>query len=271
MRNRNPGESLPRRFIRLQRARRCRRQPPCPDIERRTFKCAPSPHRPATRVPARFFAATRVSWTSPCRHCPSPRIHQHRDTSVTAPRSSLTPRPDVTTATDLLQCGLPPKLPNYRTQAQPRGAPHATGTPFVRTTFESVRASNRKRLTCTCFTTGVLPPPVSPSAGASTATYSTSNTSPSPTQHASQQETPNGPSGITIVPHFPSWPSQRCRRTGHAPARATASRPEIKVHARRRPTAGRPEGEEKPDLEANCRLLSWSQLWNPAGAILHKA
>jgi hypothetical protein len=196
MRNRSPGESLPRRIIRLQRARRCRRRPPCPDIERRTLKCAPSPHRPAVRVPARFFAATSISWTSICRRCPSSRIHKRRDKSVLTSISHLTTPPDVSPAINLLQCGLLPDLSDHRnwTQAQLSGARgvNAIRTTFFGTTFEPIRAGNRKRLTCSSLATGLLPSPVPASASLATAAYFTSNTSPPSSQHSPQQETADG-------------------------------------------------------------------------------
>jgi hypothetical protein len=273
MRNRSPGESLPRRIIRLQRARRCRRRPPCPDIERRTLKCAPSPHRPAVRVPARFFAATSISWTSICRRCPSSRIHKRRDKSVLTSISHLTTPPDVSPAINLLQCGLLPDLSDHRnwTQAQLSGARgvNAIRTTFFGTTFEPIRAGNRKRLTCSSLATGLLPSPVPASASLATAAYFTSNTSPPSSQHSPQQETADG--WCAALTHPASRTPQRCRRPGHACARTKTPRPETQIHARRRPASSRPEREEEPDLEANRRLLPGAQLRNAAGAILHEA
>ena len=269
MRNRSPGESLPRRFIRLQPARRCRRRPPCPDIECRTFKCTPSPRRPASGVPARFFAATSVSWTSTCRRCPSPRIHRYRDTLVATSTSPLTPPPDVTPATNLLRCGLFSELSNHRTQAQPSRASSATGAPFFRATFEPIRASNRKRLTHSSCAAGLLPPSIFDSASPATAAYFTSDTSSPSSQHSSQQKTADG--GCAALSRSPPWTSQRRRRTGHACARTKTPRTQTQVHARRRPVTCRSEREEEFDLEANRRLLSRSQLWHPTGPILHEA
>ena len=267
MRNRSPGESLPRRrLIRLQRARRCRRRP-CPDIERRTLKCTPFAHRPALGVPARFFAATHVPWTSTCRRCLPSRIHRHRNPSVVASITPSTPPPDVITATNLLQCGLPSELSNRRTQAQPSGACNARAT-FFRTTFEPIWASNRKRLTCSFRATGLLPPSISTSARPATTAYFTSNPSPSSPQHASQQETADGRS--PVFSHPPPWTSQRSRRTGHACPRTKAPRPKAQVHARRRPATRRLEREEELDLETDRRLFPRPQFRHFAGALLHE-
>jgi hypothetical protein len=268
MRNRSPGESLPRRrLIRLQRARRCRRRP-CPDIERRTLKCTPLARRPALGVPARFFAAAHVPWASTCRRCLPSRIHRHRNPSVVASITSSTPPPDVITATNLLQCGLPSKLPNRRTQAQPSGACNATRPTFFRTAFEPVRASNRRRLTCSFRATGLLPPSISTSTRPATTAYFASNPSPSSPQHASQQETADG--RPFVFSHPSPWTSQRGRRTGHACPRTKASRPEAQVHARRRPATRRLEREEELDLEADCRLFPRPQFRYFAGALLHE-
>ena len=268
MRNRSPGESLPRRLIRLQRARRCRRRPPCPDIERRAFKCTPSPHRSTFGIPARFLAVPLVSCSSTCRYCPSSRIHRHQDTPVTTSTSPLTPPPDVTSTTNLLRCGLFFKLSNHRTQAHPSGTSYASRTTFLRPKYEPIRAGNRKRLTCSPSAAGLLPPPISTSTRPAT-NHFTSNTSPPSSQHSPQQKTTDG--WRTIIPHSSPWTSQRRRRTWHASARATASRAETQVYPRRRPATRRPEREEEPDLETNRRLLSWSQLRYPAGAILYEA
>lgn len=271
MRNRSPGESLPRRIIRLQRARRCRRRPPCPDIERRTFKCAPSPHRPATRVPARFFAATPISWTPICRRCSSSRIHRRRDTPVLTSISPLTAPPYVSPTINLLQCGLLADLSDHRswTQAQPSRASAAIRIAFFGTTSEPIRTGNRKRLTYSSLATGLLPSPVPASASPATAAYFTSNTSPPSSQHPPQQETADG--WCATIAHPAPWTSQRRRCSGHACARTKTSRPETQIHARRRPASSRPEREEELDLEANRRLLPGSQLRNTAGSILHEA
>lgn len=268
MRNRSPGESLPRRrLIRLQRARRCRRRS-CPDIERRTLKCTPFARRPALGVPARFFAATYVSWTSTCRRCPPSCIHRHRNPSVVASITPSTSPPDVITATKLLQCGLLSELSNRRTQAQPSGASAATRAAIFRATSEPVWASNRKRLTCSFRAAGLLPPSISTSARPATAAYFTSNPSPPSPQHASQQETADG--GSLVFSHPSPWTSQRGWRTGHACPRTKAPRPKAQVHARRRPAARRLEREEELDLEANRRLFPRPQFRHSAGALLHE-
>ena len=183
MRNRSPGESLPRRrLIRLQRARRCRRRP-CPDIERRTLKCTPFARRPALGVPARFFAAAHVPWTSTCRRCLPSRLHRHRNPSVVASITPSTPPPDVITATNLLQCGLPSELPNRRTQAQPPRRLATRSPSELRAATQSLRPSNGKRLTTT-RDAGLLPSTI-PAAANPTILF-TSHTSPSSTKYTSQ-------------------------------------------------------------------------------------
>ena len=56
-----------------------------------------------------------------------------------------------------------------------------------------------------------------------------------------------------------------------AVARASAARAKAQVYARRRHAAGRPQGKQELDLEADCRVFPGSVEWDAAGTVLYQA
>lgn len=270
MRIRNTGESLSRPFPRLQRTRRCRGGPSHTDVKRRTSKCTPFPYRPASGLPPLLPAATSVSNASTCRRCPPPYLHRHRDPFGTPPTPSVAPPLDVATLSILLRGGLPTAASaSRRTQAQPSRRP-ATRAPLgSRAAAQSVCTSNGKCLT-TAPVSGLLPPAIPSAAAIRLAIYFASYTPSPPTQPTSQQATtPDG--GCPSFSRPAPWAPQRSWPRGYAPTSAATARSQAQVHARRRPVTCRPQGKEEPHLEANRRLLSGTQLWHAASAVLHKA
>jgi hypothetical protein len=185
MRIRNTGESLSRPFPRLQRTRRSRGRPSHTDIKRRASKCPPCPWRTASGLPPLLHAATSNSNAPTWWCCPSSRIHRYRDTSVTTSTPPLASSLNVPSVSLLLRRGLPASLaPVPVAQAQsPRGVAHATRPSDFRAAAQSVRTSNRKRLTRTPWPE-ILPPAIPSSA--SPAVFSASDPSPSPAQPTSQ-------------------------------------------------------------------------------------
>jgi hypothetical protein len=178
MRIRNTGESLSRPFPRLQRTRRCRGRTSHSDVKRRASKCTPSPWRTASGLPPPLLpAATSVSNAPTCWRCPPSRIHRHRDTLVTTSTAHVAPSLDVSSVAIFLQRGLPTSFaPAHFAQAQSsRGAALATRASNFRAAAQSVRTSNRKRLTRTPWS-GIFPSAVS--TAAISAICSTSYTSP---------------------------------------------------------------------------------------------
>lgn len=101
---------------------------------------------------------------------------------------------------------------------------------------------------------------------------STAAPPPSPTSKptAAFEDAPYGTVRRTNISSSSAWPSQRRWSRGYAAACSASAWTEAQVHARGRPAAGRPEGEEEPYLEANRRLLPWTQLWYAPSEILHE-
>ncbi|KAI2018576.1 hypothetical protein LOZ48_006764, partial [Ophidiomyces ophidiicola] len=56
----------------------------------------------------------------------------------------------------------------------------------------------------------------------------------------------------------------------HARPGAAAARAQIEIHARGGPAAGGAEGEQEPDVEADCRLLPGPHQRHPTSALLHQ-
>ena len=155
---RNTGESFPRLFPRLQRARRHRRGTLHSDVKRRTFTtCSPSPLQQSAHGLLPPAAATPVSNTSACWR-PSSRLHRHRGTSTTpsVASSPLTPSLHVTPIAFLLRCGLPadPAAGCSESQAQSRRR-----TPPTVRSSKSFGATPRALWPChRLYTSPALPP-----------------------------------------------------------------------------------------------------------------
>jgi hypothetical protein len=269
MPNRKAGVSRSRSLPRQRSERRGGRTSHS-NLKRRTKCQSTALWLSASRIPPLPAATTPSNASSTCYRGPS-HIHRYRVpptlTSVSlapsfdvSPFSTLAIRRWLRTTTTAVLRSQEKSPGRASTTRHSSFSKSASGS--LRTELKHSSQPSSSRISTSAFNIPTA------RAVASCPTSTTAPPPPPPQFGTTAQKTTYG--GRSFFSASSPWTTVSRRSGWHASTCAAASRSKAQIYARRRRFTSRPQGKEKPYMEANRGLFPWQELWYSASSLLHK-